>query len=116
MDVANNRISNAAQKMKDGAVELGASVLDRGADLKDAALDKGRAVLNRGADLKDAAVQRSKDAYYSGKKKVKEYHAQGASTISANPYSSVLYAFGAGAIVGGLAFFILSRSSQDDCE
>ena len=113
MEVTQNRIANATQKMKEGVLELGNVVIDKSGDLKDAALDKGRAALDRGSDLKDAAVEKGKAAYDAGKQKALEYHAQGADAIRANPYSSVLYAFGVGALLGALAIYLATSKDKE---
>lgn len=115
MELTQNRISNATQKMKEGVLELGNVMIDKSGDIKDAAMDKGRAALDKGVELKDAAFEKGRAAYDAGKQKALEYHAQGADTIRANPYSSVLYAFGVGALIGGLAIYLAS-SKDSTCD
>ena len=113
MDVAANRLGTAAQKIKDGAVEFGGAVLDKGADFKDAAVEKGRAVLDKTYEYKDAAVEKGRAVINRGTEIAKEYHAQGETYIKTNPYSSVLYALGAGAVVGGLFVYLLNRRERE---
>ena len=112
MELTQNRIGSAALKMKEGAAELGASVLDKGNEFKAAALGKGRAVLDKGAELKDAAIEKGRVVYEKGAQKAKEYHAQGAEAIKTRPYTSVLAAFGIGAALGGLAIYLATSKRK----
>lgn len=105
MEMSPNRIGNAAQKMKDGAAELGSAFMGKSSELKDAALEKGRV-------FKDAAMERGRAAYDKSAKTIQELQAQGEEKIKANPYSSVMYAFGVGALVGGLAIFLMSSRQR----
>ncbi len=91
MEVA-NRFGSAVEKLKDGASELGSAVADKSIALKDAAIEKGR------------------EAYQKSAQKVKEVHAKGETFIQANPYRSVLVAFGVGALIGVAATFVANRS------
>ncbi len=112
MELTQNRMGNAAQKMKEGVLELGSVVADKGVDLKDAALEKGRAALDKGVELKNAALEKGRAVYDKSKEKALEYHAQGAEKIQANPYSSVLYALGIGAAIGGLVVYLATRDKE----
>ena len=113
MELTQNRIGSAALKLKEGAAELGASELSKGGDFKDAAMEKGRAVLDKGVEYKDAALEKGREVYQKGAQKAKEYHAQGAETIKARPYTSVLAAFGIGAALGGLAIYLATKKPRD---
>ena len=80
MDSVNNAtMSNAARKVRDGAVEFSGAAVDSAKSVADAAHAK-----------------------------LKDCHAQGTEVIKANPYTSVLVAFGVGAVLG----VMLSRRSQ----
>ena len=105
MEMSPNRIGNAAQKMKEGAAELGSAFMGKSGELKDAALEKGRV-------FKDAAFEKGRAAYDRSAKTIQELQAQGEAKIKANPYSSVMYAFGIGALVGGLSIFLATMNSK----
>lgn len=52
------------------------------------------------AEFKDAAVSSAADAMDVAKEKLQGAHAHGEKVIKGNPYTSVLVAFGVGAILG----------------
>jgi len=95
MDTSNaNRIGHATEKMKDGAAEMGAAISERGSSFASAALEKG-------AELKKAVVDKGAEALKHSEKYIKE-----------NPHSSVLYAFGLGALVATVAVLVITRNRE----
>ena len=105
MEISANRIGTAAQKLKDGAVEMGSKFMDKSGEYKDAALEKGR-------EFKDAAMVKGRAAYDKSAKTIHELQEQGEAKIKANPYSSVMYAFGIGALIGGVSVLLATMNTK----
>jgi ElaB/YqjD/DUF883 family membrane-anchored ribosome-binding protein len=92
METAQNRVENTMDKVKDGFNAAG-----------EKAASFGNAVMEKGADLKKAAVK-------AGEKALKQTDAY----VKENPRSSLLYAMGIGAVVGGLAVFLMGQCTRRD--
>lgn len=52
------------------------------------------------AEFKDAAMDQAACAIDSAKERLTDAHAQGEKVIKSNPYTSVIVAFGVGAVLG----------------
>ena len=61
-----------------------------------------RKVREGAMEFSSAAVEQAKCAAEAAQEKLKDVHAQGTEVIKSNPYTSVLVAFGVGAVLGVL--------------
>jgi ElaB/YqjD/DUF883 family membrane-anchored ribosome-binding protein len=88
-----SRLSDAAQRVQTAA-----------SNIKDVVVEKGGAVIERGTDAAKAVYERGGEAakavYEKSGEVAKQAHQKGEATIKAHPYTSVLVAFGVGALLG----------------